>query len=293
MTTQVAAPFAVPSEVTTEPAMNQRGQFQIKTPKGPRWYTRCTTYIKCLDDTTFLQQWKNRVIMSGLRADPRLQQELMGYTPDQCMDKNLMNAFIDRCFEAGDGRLKATIGTRLHSLAEMIDNGKQLPENVTQDELRRMENYLHLCAKHGIVGDKMVSREKRVVIDELKVTGTPDMVIADYKCLDGKTRNVIGDLKTKDGPLDFGRGEMALQLCMYSFGEEYVDDGSAGGKRTPFPVEVSREVGLILHVPQSGDRPPTLYEADLMMGQYGRSLAAKVREWRNTSKRIFTEVPSS
>lgn len=283
-------PIYSPSELAPgevkEPEVNSRGQFRIKCPDGKqRWYTRCTTYIKCLDDRSLLEAWKNRIVLAGVYVDTDVQRDLLAADHK---DRDQMNGLAERAFTAGDGYLKAEKGTRLHKLAELYDTGQPLPADLTEEEVLSLKTYVQLCEMHNL---QFVSREKRVVVDHLKVTGTPDAVAADYRCLDGKVRNVIADLKTKPGEINFGRGEMSMQLGMYSDGEEYEDDGSPTGKRTPFPVEVSRDIGLVLHVAQDNSVPSQLFEVDIRLGSYGISLAGKVREWRNISKSVFHEVP--
>lgn len=283
-----------PGEVR-EPEVNGRGQFRIKCPDGKaRWYTRCTTFIGSLEDESAIVAWKRRVDLIGLQVDwaastheytDTLWDELQQADP---LDKDALNEIVERAFVAGDGYLKAQKGTDLHRLCELWDTGQPLPELSKPDEAD-LSFYLDACDKWGLLHLDGF-REQRVVHDEFKVTGTPDSIV-NYKCLDGVRRNVIFDLKT--GRVDYGRGKMAQQLAMYAASETYTDDGSPTGARAPLP-DVSRDVGLILHLPQGEAQngvEPRLYEVDLRMGWYGIMQSRRVREWRNISKRTFHEVP--
>lgn len=279
-------PWEVPSQLQRDPPMNSRGQFQIKCEDGkPRWYTRCTTYIKVLEDRSRLEAWKMRKVLIGLHADVGLQQELVAMSQEQLADRDLMDKLVDRIFRAGDGYLAAERGTRDHKLAELFDTLQPLPP-MTEIEQRNLHTYVDTCQRLGI---QMLLREQRVVIDHLKVTGTPDAV-ARYRCLDGVTRNVIVDEKTKPGAYNYGRAEVAQQLAMYADGVLYEDDGTPTGKRSPLP-DVSKDIGLMLHIPQDGSQQATVYEVDLRMGRHLLNLSGEVRRSRNYGKHVFTEVP--
>lgn len=299
-------PFFTPNQLAPgevlEPEVNWQGQFRIKCPDGvSRWYTRCTTFIGNLEDETLLRKWRERKIIDGFLADPELWAKWLdlkaAWDESGVEDKMARNDLAQMAFVAGGGEDASSKGTFLHALTyrwDTLQDTDNVPMTSTADDAD-LRSYIQLCDKAGL---RFVSREQRVVIDYLKVTGTPDMVAEGYRCLDGKVRNVIADLKTgvTDDYARYGTGKDAQQLAMYADGVEYVDDGSDTGVRTPFPVEVSRDVGLILHVPQGGaivGQKPTLYEVNLRVGRYGVGLSKELRDWRNFSKRVFTEVPLS
>jgi len=274
---------------TLEPE-NVNGRFRIKQPDGskPKLYTRCTTFIGALEDETLLKKWSQRVIMAGLVAEPALYDELHN---TDTMDKEAMNKLADRAFEAGEGHVESQKGTWLHNLSYWWDTLKAMPPEMTHSDMADLATILRVCDQAGI---HHLYRERRIVIDSMKITGTPDY-ISEYTCLDGTRRIVIGDLKTGKGEeLTYGRGKMAQQLAVYAHAEWlYTDDGSATGLREPMP-EVSKTHGLILHVPQGGavqGLKPHLYEIPLYIGWNGVEISRRVRDWRNYSKRVFHEVP--
>lgn len=284
---EMSLPIFGPNELapgeTLEPEVNAQGRFRIKCPDGKsRWYTRVTTYIKGLDDRSKLEAWKLRTVFQGLAVDPALSREVAGCDPE---DRDLLEKLVERAFEAGDGYLKARIGTERHVLSYLFDTMAPLPP-MTETETEWLRRYVSLCRRAGL---EWVHRERRVVVDRLKVTGTFDGY-AWYTHADGVRRPTVVDLKTKAGPsFDFGRGECAQQLGLYVHPEAmlYADDGSATGLREPVPEEMSRETGLILHVPQDNDGEAALYEVDLTAGLHGVGLSGRVRAWRNYSRKTF------
>lgn len=272
---------------TLEPRKGYDGRFYIKCPDGKeRLYTRTTTFIDVLEDKSQLEKWRNRVILVGLHQDPQILVEVARTDP---LDKDAMNKLSQRAFEAGDGHLKAQKGTDLHRLTYLWDMLLPIPP-LTDADQADLHSYVGITNTSRFKG--YLHREHRVVVDHLKVTGTPDGVVT-YECLDGVVRNVIIDIKT--GRVDYGAGKMAQQLRIYAEGELYTDDGSDTGLREPLP-DVSKEIGLILELPQGGainGVKPVLYEVDLNTGWYGANLSKQVRSWRNWSKKCFTEVPLS
>ena len=274
-----------PSELapgeTREPEVNSRGQFKIKCPDGKaRWYTRCTTFIDCLSDRTTLEKWKQRVILIGLQKDRELMRTVAFADPD---DRDELNELAEAAFEAGDGYLKSRKGTDRHKITELWDAAQELPE-LDEEAEADLRAYIHVTSERIT---EHLHVEQRVVNDELRVTGTPDRICT-YEALNGKTLNVIADLKTGSS-VNYDAGKIAQQMAVYASGQLYTDNGSPTGVRTPLP-DVSREIGLLIHAPQ-GEATAKLYEVNLMVGWAGVAHARAVREWRNYSKRVLTEVP--
>jgi hypothetical protein len=241
--------------------------------KGTGWlrrlYSRITSYIDCLGDRTMLELWKRRMDLLGLRADPALRARMWAADP---LDRKELNQIVELAFEAGDGYLKAHYGTSMHKLAEAWWRMEELPDH-TDEQREDFRAYLELLDRHDI---RMVDTERRCVIDELKVAGTPD----NSAWWNGQL--VLVDLKT--GNVDIDPGKIAMQLAIASRGQWYDAD-----TRMRYEMGVSRTVGLVIHVPK-GTARATLYRADLTEGWRGIELARTVRSWRNESKVTLTEV---
>jgi len=224
-------------------------------------YTRVTSFIKCLEDTSALDRWKRRIVLLGVAVDPGLFHAVAAADPE---DKARLDEIADLAFEAGRGHEQARKGTDLHKLTEYAEWGDPLPEWATEADRADVDAYTATMTAHHIA---ILAIEQRVVVDEFRVTGTFDRLV-DH---DGKRR--ILDLKT--GGVQYGRTTMAMQLAMYAHGQFY--DPLSAERTDP---DVDKTVGLICHLPQ-GQATCTLYEVDLLAGWEGVGLARQVRDWRN------------
>lgn len=279
-------PFTLPSEVKGA-TVKKPGDFERSEAQGRpyvydetgkrRLYSRITTFIDCLSDRTTLEKWKQRIILTGLVDD-------MTMSPSQSSlwwrllhtdldDRKELTAIAEAAFDAGDGHLKASQGTDMHYLTECWDRGEPLPEHDDR-EAADFAAWLKLIEDHDLVVEDI---ERRCVVDNLKVAGTPDRTY----WYQGEL--VLGDLKT-GAAVGHDPGKMAMQLAIASRGQWYDTETH---QRTD--MGVSTEVGLILHVPNGG-ATAALYRADLTEGWRGVQLAQQVRQWRNTSKKLLVEA---
>jgi hypothetical protein len=132
--------------------------------------------------------------------------------------------------------------------------------------------------------------ERFVVNDELRMGGTPDVLMdwdapGEFWPVGGA---VIADLKT--GRVDYGAGKMAMQLAAYASCSTY-DPAEPTTRR---PLGASREIGLVIHLPL-GQARADLYAVDLVVGWAGVQLAAAVRAFRtaSTAKKVLTNLTGS
>lgn len=219
-------------------------------------YTRCTTFVDCLEDKFNLQKWQQRMVATGLanRADLLLAVSAAGD------DKRKLDSICADAREAANASAAATTGTALHALTELIDRGQPLPalpETAKADLDAYAAATAHLTAAHI---------EQFTVVDELKVGGTADRIVQ----VDGVS--YIADIKT--GSIEWGLGKIAMQLAVYSRGLGY----RAGGERFSLgPID--QNVGIIIHLP-AGQARCELVPVDLAAGWEGVQLATQVRSWR-------------
>ena len=108
--------------------------------------------------------------------------------------------------------------------------------------------------------------EQFMVLDDLKVGGTPDRVV-DYTggCY-------IADIKT--GGIECGIVKIAAQLAVYAHANTY---NIATGARGEHDADLDR--GLIIHLP-AGEACCRLYWVDLRAGWEAVQLAGEVRALR-------------
>jgi hypothetical protein len=89
----------------------------------PVAYTRCTTYIDCIEDKFNLQKWMQRMTALGLASRPDLLLSVQAHRDD----KGKLDKICEDAKEAAAANAAATTGTALHALTELIDRGEDLP----------------------------------------------------------------------------------------------------------------------------------------------------------------------
>jgi hypothetical protein len=293
-------PAAPPELVTVEPAdvpavnpltgapLIARDRFG--RPKVvPEWggnavaYTRCTTFVGCVEDMYLLQQWQMRHVARGIALNDDLIAAVRDTDPDNKDGLNFLHAEARKRSGAGDA---AALGTYMHTVTEAADRGLD-PGSVELPWLSSgamdpsayipdLAAYLDATApfKHRLI-------EQFMVQDPLKVGGTPDRIVQ-YQ---GK--RYIADLKT--GVIDLGTLKIAAQLAMYARSRPY--DHVTATRGEPHGAEIDR--GIIIHLPV-GAATCRLYWVDLLAGWDVVKTAQAVRETRklrwNALARELTHV---
>lgn len=236
------------------------GRPLIKPPGGGRSvaYTRCTTFVGCLEDTYNLSKWQQRMVALGLARRPDLLLAVSAHHDD----KDRLNALCQEATEAAAASSAATTGTALHRLAERLDQGEtvDIPTAAKAD----LDAY-----RAATAGMQWLHVERMTVNDTLKVAGTPDRI--------GLTPTgglpVIADLKT--GSIDYGIGKIAMQLALYAHSDLYDHDTG-----TREHVDVDQQRALVIHLPAGAGRCELVW-VDIAAGWEAVQLAKQVREWRN------------
>jgi hypothetical protein len=233
------------------------GRPLIKQPTGkPVAYTRATTLAGAIEDLNGLMNWKVGVAMKGMAKRP----DLALATAAHGDDKKKMQEIIDAALEAGGASSAATVGTALHSITERIDRGEEVGD-VPIEYVADIAAYTSATETF-----ERVHVEQMAVIDDIKVAGTPDLILRH----DG--RLIVGDKKT--GSIDYPH-KMAAQLAIYAHCQAY---DQATGARTPWG-EIDLDRALIIHLP-AGTGTCKLVWLDIKAGWEAVQLALQVREWR-------------
>lgn len=253
--------------VTPPPAIprDRWGRPLVVPPGGGKKtaYTRCTTYVDCLDDKFGLQKWMMRMTALGLASRPDLLLSVQAHKDD----KNELDKLCESAKEAAAASAAATTGTALHALTELVDRGEELPV-LPAEAKADLEAY-----REATKDLTAVFIEQFCVQDTLKIGGTPDRVV-EYQ---GK--RYIADLKT--GSIEYGALKIAMQLAVYARSHTY-DVGSH--KRSPHGADLQR--GLIIHLP-AGQAHCRLVWVDLVAGWNAVMVARDVRHQRNLK---FTDL---
>lgn len=242
------------------------GRPKVVPPNGgkPTPYTRCTTFVDCLDDKYNLQRWQQRMVALGVADRPDLVLAVLASRgkPKQ-EQKQELDGITTKAMDAAQAGAAVTTGSAVHSLTELIDRGEELPTipeayQADLDAYRRETRDLH-----------PVLLEQFTVLDDYKVGGTPDRVVS-YQ-----GRGYIADVKT--GSIDFGAMKIAMQLAVYARSTPY---DPATQTRGTYPIEVDQDWGIVIHLP-AGEGRCELRWVDLQVGWSAVEIASKVRYWRS------------
>jgi len=221
------------------------GRYLVVPPDGgkPVGYTRATTIAKTLDDTTALMSWGERMTAIGLARRP----DLLAQIDDNTDDTKTLNALCQKAKEAGGATIRRDLGTALHSILERswIEPGYTPPVAHIND-VKAVHATLNA---HGLtVVDGM--NERIVVLDEYRIAGTFDLMLAD-----AHGNLYLADIKT-GSTVKYGGLSFATQLSIYANADSLYTQGTepdgSGDVRESMP-NVSQAVAYLIHVePGSG-----------------------------------------
>jgi hypothetical protein len=275
--------YSQPTVSAVEPPRDYLGRPMIEPPGGGKAvaYTRCTTFVKALDDTTNLELWGKRMVALGLARRPDLLAIVQAHGVD---DKKALNAVCKQALEAAAAASKANDGTARHKFSERLDAGEITLDDVPAGELREdLRAYVNATSRlHN------VAAETFVVVDDLKIGGTFDRLVevplgSGFPAwLQGK--RVILDLKT-GASLDYSIGSIAMQLAVYAHGERY--DAETKERRD---LGADQGVALVCHAP-ANTATAQLYAVDIGAGWAAVQLASTVRAWRRDAKLSALAAP--
>jgi hypothetical protein len=224
-------------------------------------YTRCTTFVGCLEDRYNLEKWQQRMVLIGISESPDLLLSAAAHRDD----KTMLNSIAEEAQTIAKARSSATIGTAVHKFTADMDRGLEIG-HVPGEWQRDLDAYKQATAMlhHRYV-------EQFMVQDDLCIGGTPDRIVE----LNG--RNYIADTKTGDIER---AGKIAMQLAVYANSDLY---DIVTGHRTP--IDIDRSNGIIIHLP-AGTGTCQLYWVNIAAGWRAVQLAAQVRDWRSGQRKL-------
>lgn len=278
MTAQATTVFGVQPEIDRD----YLSRPLVIPPDGgkPKAYTRCTTYVDCLDDKFKLGEWQQRMVAIGLSQRNDLLLAVASLAPDLMRPsdevspetKKRATAIVDKAREAAAASAAATTGTALHALTERLDRGQSLgviPHTARADLAAYEAATKPLTALHV---------ERFMVNDELRIGGTPDRIV------DFEGRTYIADVKT--GSVDYAALKIAMQLAVYAHSRLY---DIPSGRRSDVP-QLDQQRAIVIHLP-AGKGECSLRWVDIAAGWEAVAVATQVREWRR--RRDLMSVLSS
>lgn len=263
--------------VTPPPAIDRDryGRPLVVPPNGGKKvaYTRCTTFIDCLEDKFNLQKWMMRMVALGLAERP----DLLLSTSAHKDDKRELDRICDAAKEAAAASAAATTGTALHALTELVDRGETLP---VVPPLAKASLDAYATATASLKSEAI---EQFLVLDTLKIGGTTDRIV------NFRGKSYIADIKT--GSIEYGALKIAMQLAVYARSHAY---DIATGKRTTHGASTTR--GLVIHLPanpEAWEDPNTaechLHWVDIETGWEAVKVASQVREKRKAKFADLTQ----
>ncbi|MGH3965951.1 MAG: hypothetical protein ACRDRY_22310 [Pseudonocardiaceae bacterium] len=267
---------------------DQWGRPKIMLPDGRKetGYRRASSYGAPLEDGTLLEKWGKRQVARGIarRGDlglavTRAEVGLTGDTEQVREAKRELNDLCEQAMEAVDSSAKATIGTALHDVFELVDLGRD-PGHVPDVFVPDLAAYRKLTSTVF----RVLSSELFVVQDDHRVAGTLDRaveVLIPVTTSDGTVIErgsvLIGDVKTS-GSMDFAGCKFAVQCWVYATGHPY---DPIRKMRTPWLHTPPRtDWAVIFHV-ASGSGQARLHWVDLTEAAEAAEDARRSHEWRN------------
>jgi hypothetical protein len=267
---------------------DQWGRYLIVPPQGgePVAYRRVTTIAKALDTEGSLVPWAQSRVLRGVIESPDVLKALRRLLKDHSDPwyetperKAEFKQLVSRAASAGGAVVKRDRGTWLHGCAQRHILGlEQLPE-FNADDATWLEGFLNTLHDHGIVIDPAYV-ETIVVHDEFRIAGKADYL----QCrIVGRDLPLVGDLKTGD-TLEYAMAGFVMQLAIYASADNvYVQDRSADDgsldQRFPMPPR-DLDTALLIHCPQGGNEPNSVWQLDVKAGLEAFQLALDVEAWR-------------
>ena len=271
---------------------DHNGKPFVMLPDGSReiGYRRASSYGAPLEDATTLEKWKLRQVARGIarRDDLRLavtraEVGLDGEPDAQQAAKKKLNELSKEAMDAVGSGEKASIGTSLHHVFEMVDLGQD-PGHVPDQWQPDLGAYVAVreCFR-------VLSAEEIVVQDEHMVGGTYDRVLELVRAMEVTNSKgeilavlpageiIIGDVKTSQ-KMDFAGSKFGIQVWSYATSTPYDPIKKV---RIPWPHRPpSQEWAVIIHV-ASGSGKAGLHWVDLQAYAEAAEEVRRVYEWRN------------
>jgi hypothetical protein len=245
-----------------------------------RMYTRCTTYVGCMEDTYSLGKWQERMVVTGMAFDESLlyAAQSVNYAGDESEVRDELDKIAEDAKNAAKYKLKATKGTAFHNVIEVFDKTGSAPPAASRDIRALLDAYARVTE-----GWEYFAIEQFMVNDDLEVGGTPDRIRV---LPSGRLR--IADLKTGGNDLKYGRPKMELQLAMYAVSKAYDKET---GIRTDLDIDL--EFAEIVHCPMGTDKG-VVYKVPIGPAIEEFETVKRVRAWRShkTDWPAYGEVPT-
>jgi hypothetical protein len=262
-------------------------------------YTRVSTFAKTLANTFSLNLYAVRMGGKGLTMRPDL---FAAVAATPLSEKQELNRLMDQAKEAAGSKTGSTLGKALHKFAERLDLGEITLDEVPETWRPDLVAYRKILDDFGfeLVPDLI---ERIVFWERFSIAGTFDRMVRVTKTISLRMLDPGGskeytlvtlnpgdlvdlDLKTRSEALEYGWLEMTVQQTAYNNAEHVFDKASKTW--SPMPVEVRKDVALILHLPV-GKGTAELFAVNTVFGVKAAQLCEAVREI-NKAKGLSTPL---
>lgn len=266
---------------------------KVMLPDGSKevGYRRSSSYGAPLEDGRRLELWGKRQVARGVARSKAIALAVtraeVGLESD---DRDVVRDSRDRLDELAEEAMqvvgsgdKASIGTSLHDVFELIDLGKD-PGHIPELWRPDVSAYRKLTQNF-----RTLSSERIVVQDDHRVGGTYDRVLELLAAMTVTDRKgnvlavlppgeiIIGDVKTSQD-MAFAGAKFGVQTFVYATGTPY---DPIKKLRTPWEHRPpSTEWAVILHA-GSGTGQAAIHWVDLVAAAEAAERVREVYEWRN------------
>lgn len=264
-------PFSQPDS-SPVPGSVSGGKYVLPHPATgePAKWSRTTTFIKRLDDTFALTEWRLQRVVLGLARREDLYAEACTLSDGDDLDA--INELVSAAHDAAEGNHGRRVGSALHRFTERVNRGEE--SGAPARWAPKVELYQAALKAHALVVVPDLI-ERTVVNLTYGCAGTFDNGLLD--ALTG--RLVVGDLKSKRKI--YGYGSEALQFAMYAYGDAMWDP--VAGVYVDMPP-FDRDVAKMIWLPVAGDTCE-VHDVDIARGWEMLKLCDQVRLWQNEQKR--------
>lgn len=236
------------------------------------YYRRATTFIKVISDDYLLNAYAKRNVVYGMSQREDLVLLASTCRPDSDReqssdDQRILNTVAADAEKAANDKAKATIGTSLHRITQIMDEGGTIgavPARWVDD----VKAYDELITREKI---EWVAIEQFRVHDEFKVAGTADRI--------GFYRGRYCVFDTKTGDLFDNCCSPAMQEALYAHMIPY---DIATDTRIPDAYPVDQQLGWVIHL-KEGSGQAVLVPMNLTAGWGACTIAKKVWQARSQS----------
>ena len=252
----------------------------------PTWQ-RVTNLARMVADEYALNQWQQRMVARGIGLRPDLAS--LAATLDVKADKDRLEDVVKRAKDTAGANTASNWGTVVHALLEQVNGSGDIEsavDRVPEAQRGDVRAYLRSLSEHGIEVLPHLM-ERFTLVRSYEVAGKFDNIVRTPRGY------MVADTKT-GRDLEYGGGEIAVQLALYAHGvntsgvwdaqrEVWVPAGTGGVPR------VREDVALVMHVPRGSSRcVPRLI--DIGAGWEAARLCADVRAWRKRGRGLFSPV---